>query len=94
MASKLFKFNIHVSKRIREKIIGSFKSRSYGRLSILSNLRFKIDRKFLVSANCFRPRPKVLSMVIRFKPKKMKFNIKDILNLEEITKYFSQIGEK
>ena len=72
-------------KELGEKIIGSFKSSNYGRLSILTNHRFSIINKFLVSPNCFKPKPKVTSLIIHFKPKKTVYNIKDISNLEKIT---------
>lgn len=73
-------------KELGEKIVAKYPSKDYGRLSIISNYRFNIFKKFLVSPNCFIPRPKVTSMVIHFKPKERKeFNIKKIANLEKIT---------
>ena len=45
-----------------------------------------IISKFLVSENCFLPKPKVKSLVIQFKPKLVKIsNLKKISNLEKIT---------
>ena len=76
-------------KELGEKILGVCPSLNYGRLSILSNYRLNFLNKFLVSKNCFFPKPKVTSMVILFKPKLRKLhNIKNILNLEKITNYF------
>tara|TARA_Y100000591_G_C21770885_1_gene665517 strand:- start:298 stop:1083 length:786 start_codon:yes stop_codon:yes gene_type:complete len=73
-------------KELGEKIIGNYPSKHYGRLSILTNFKFNIINKFLVSPNCFVPKPKVTSMVIHFKPKTKKlFNINNINNLEKIT---------
>ena len=57
-------------KELAEKIIGRFPSKNYGRISILTNFRLKLVDKFLVSKNCFRPMPKVTSMVVHFQPKK------------------------
>ena len=57
-------------------------------MSILSNLRLKIKKKFLVSSSCFWPKPKVLSMVIHFSPKKIIFDLKNVYKLEKITKIF------
>ena len=75
-------------RELGEKIIGSYPSLNYGRLSILTNYRLKVFKKFFVSSNCFFPKPKVESMVIHFKPKIQKnFKIK-IKNLEENNKYF------
>ena len=73
-------------KELGEKIIGKYMSSSYGRLSILSNFRLKIVNKFIVSPNCFFPKPKVKSMVIHFEPiLKNFFNIKKLENLEKVT---------
>ena len=72
-------------KELGNKITGSFKTSNYGRLSILTNLRLNPINSFLISPNCFKPKPKVNSVVIHFKPKKVLFNIKDISNLENIT---------
>ena len=75
-------------KELGEKIIGKFGTKNYGRLSILTSLRLDTLSKFLVSPNCFRPRPKVNSIVLHFRPKIMKFKIKKIENLEKITNFF------
>ncbi len=76
-------------KELGDKILGVYPNVNYGRLSILSNYRLKFISKFLVSKNCFFPKPKVTSMVILFKPKLKKlYNIKSILSLEKITNYF------
>ena len=74
-------------KELGDKIIGNFTSKHYGRLSILTNFRLNILKNFLVSPNCFFPKPKVTSMVIHFKPKeKLLYKIKKIYNLEKVTK--------
>ena len=72
-------------KELGEKIIGKYSSLNYGRLSIISNYRFNISKKFYVSPNCFIPRPKVNSVVIQFKPKKEDIKIRKIENLEKVT---------
>ena len=72
-------------KELGEKILGKFPSTNYGRLSILTSYRLKILRKFLVSPNCFLPKPKVTSLVIHFKPQLSTIILKDISNLEKIT---------
>ncbi len=76
-------------KELGEKILGKFLKKDYGRLSILSNYRLQFKDKFLVSQNCFYPRPKVTSIVIHFTPKQNKlYHIKNLLNLEKITNLF------
>ena len=75
-------------KEMGEKIIGLYQTPNYGRISILANSRLKVINKFFVSPNCFRPKPKITSMVIHFKPRSTLLSIKDILNLEKVTKIF------
>ena len=75
-------------KEVGDKIVGRFSSSDYGRLSIISNYRLNILNKFLISPNCFRPKPKITSMVIHFKPKKNIYSIREIDNLEKITNVF------
>ena len=73
-------------KELGEKIIAKFPSSKYGRLSILTNLMLDLKKKFIVSPNCFKPIPKVKSVVLHFKPKPKKIiNLKSISNLEKIT---------
>ena len=65
-------------KEMADRIIGKFSTTKYGRLSILSNYRLDILKKFDVSPNCFFPKPKVNSNVMLFKPKKNNQNIKNL----------------
>lgn len=92
---KLIKFNkwppnytnlvLMFQKEVADKISG----KSYGRLSIISSYRLKIINKFNVSANCFFPKPKVVSTVLHLVPVKIKnYNIKNLKNLEFITNIF------
>ena len=76
-------------KELGDKIIGKYPSLNYGRLSIITNYRLDVIKKFLVSPNCFFPKPKVKSMVIQLKPRlKKDLIIKKIKNLEKITNIF------
>ncbi len=73
-------------KEVAEKIIGTFNTKKYGRLSILTNYRLNITKKFNVSPNSFFPKPRVNSSVLFLKPKKtISSNIKNIENLEKVT---------
>ena len=73
-------------KELGEKIVCKFPSSNYGRLSILTHYKLNIVNKFLISPNCFFPKPKINSMIIHFQPKSnKKYIIKNIDNLEKIT---------
>ena len=79
-------------KEVADKIVAKFKSKNYGRLSILCHSRLEILKRFEVSKNCFFPKPKVESTLILFKPKtKNKITLNKIETLEKITNiFFSQ----
>ena len=73
-------------KELAEKISGKFNSSDYGRLSIIRGYQLDILNKFLVSPNCFKPKPKVTSQVLHLKPKlKSDFKINNLENLEKVT---------
>ena len=76
-------------KELGEKIVGKFKTKNYGRLSILTNYKLKFKEKFFVSASCFFPKPKVTSVVIHFIPKdNSPYNQNNIEKLEKLTNIF------
>ena len=73
-------------KELGEKIIGKYLTSDYSRLSIITNYRLDVIKKFTVSSNSFSPKPKITSMVIQFKPKmKSNLKLKKIESLEKIT---------
>ena len=86
------KFNdliLMFQKELGDKILGKYQSANYGRLSILSNYRLTTLGKFLVSPNCFFPKPKIISTVLNFVPHEIKdCKINNIENLEKITNIF------
>jgi 16S rRNA (adenine1518-N6/adenine1519-N6)-dimethyltransferase len=73
-------------KEVGEKIIAKYPSSKYGRLSIITSLILDLKEKFLVSPNCFTPKPKVQSLVLHFRSRRKKLaNIIDISILEKVT---------
>ena len=75
-------------KEVADRIISDFNTKSYGRLSILANWRLDIKKVFNISPLSFKPKPKIDSTVLFFKPKKNFFSLKDSKNLEKITRIF------
>ena len=74
-------------KEVAERIVAKTNTSSYGRLSIMSNLKLKIKKEFDVSKNCFFPKPKINSTILSFTPKsKNVFDIKNPKNLETVTR--------
>ena len=76
-------------KEVADRILAKPNTKNFSRISVLINLRFNIIKNFLVSKKSFFPSPKIDSKIIVFEPKlKIKYNIKNIENLEKITKIF------
>ena len=74
-------------KEVAERIMAKSQTREYNRLAVLSNWRLEIKKHFNVSNNCFFPKPKVISTVLSFKPKRNnQFNLKNPKNLEKVTR--------
>ena len=75
-------------KEVAERIIADFNTSNYGRLSILSNWKLKINKICDINPKSFYPKPKVNSTLLFFIPKINYFKLKDPKNLEKITKIF------
>ena len=85
------KFVLMFQKEVADRIIAKTNTKNYGRLSILSNWRMKIDKIFDIEPESFYPAPKVRSTLLVFIPKNKFFKLKDPKNLEYVTNiFFSQ----
>jgi len=74
-------------KEVADRITAKKGEKNYGRLSILCNWRLNVKKHFNISKNCFTPKPKIDSTILSFMPKKnYKFNIKNPVNLETVTR--------
>ena len=82
-------------KEMANRILAKVNSKDYGRLSILSNWKFRVKKLFDIKPGSFIPRPKVESSILLFIEKTKKFPIKDSKNLEKITRIlFNQRRKK
>ncbi len=82
------RFILMFQKEVAERIIAETDSKNYGRLSVLSSWKLKIEKITDVSPESFYPIPKVKSTVLLIEPKKEYFNLKNSKNLEHITNIF------
>ena len=57
-------------KEVADRIISKFNTSSYGRLSIICNLKLNIEKIIDIKPNSFWPKPKVDSSLLVFTPKK------------------------
>ena len=75
-------------KEVADRIIAAFNTRSYGRLTVLTNWRLKVKKVCDISPSCFQPKPKVESSLLLFQPKKKFFDFISSKNLEKVTRVF------
>tara|TARA_Y100001958_G_C20849852_1_gene292815 strand:- start:136 stop:534 length:399 start_codon:yes stop_codon:yes gene_type:complete len=75
-------------KELADRIIANVNSSNYGRLSIISNWKFNINKVFDISSNSFFPKPKIKSSLLIFTHKKNIYKFQNPKILEEITKVF------
>jgi len=75
-------------KEVADRIISSFNSKNYGRLSVLVNWKLEVKKIFDVKPRSFFPIPKVDSSILLFKPKKKFFKLKYPKTLEVVTRTF------
>jgi len=75
-------------KEVADRIIAKFNTKNYGRLSILSNWKLKIEKICDVQPSSFFPKPKINSSVLLLKPKLNFFPLTNPKNLEKLTRIF------
>ncbi len=75
-------------KEVADRIVAKFDTKSYGRLSILSNWKLDVRKIFDIGPESFYPKPKIDSSLLFFSPKKNYFEIKNPKYLEEVTRIF------
>lgn len=69
---------VMVQKEVGDRFMGKPNSRDYNSLSVFLQYYFDVSKVTLVSKNCFFPRPKVDSVVVKFTRKKELFLVNDI----------------
>ncbi len=81
-------------KELGERIIANENSKVYGRISVLAQSRFKIEKLFIAPSGIFFPKPKVNGIVLKFTPIEKYKNI-DLSKLEIVLrKAFQQRRKK
>ena len=85
---KFKKMVLMFQKELADRIIATVNTSSYGRLSILCNWKFDVEKVFEISPNSFYPKPKIKSTLLIFSPKDKIFNFDNPKSLETITNIF------
>ncbi len=63
-----------VQKEVADRIVASHGSKDYSILSVVCQTFFNVLKAFDVSPYCFKPKPKVVSSVIKFQPKSIEIS--------------------
>ena len=76
-----------LQKEVAERISSPPGKKIYGRLSIIIQYFYKVEKLFDVSPDSFKPPPKIYSSIVELIPKKeFKEKISNFVNFEKITK--------
>jgi 16S rRNA (adenine1518-N6/adenine1519-N6)-dimethyltransferase len=65
---KLRDVTVMLQKEVVERMVAAPATPAYGRLSVMLQVRFRIERLLIVPAGAFRPAPRVDSAVVRLTP--------------------------
>lgn len=77
---------IMIQKEVADRLSAKAGSKEYGQITVFLNYFFDIEKVINVSKNCFVPKPRVDSAVIRMKSKENKEYLKDIEFFEKLVK--------
>ncbi|HSD61952.1 MAG TPA: 16S rRNA (adenine(1518)-N(6)/adenine(1519)-N(6))-dimethyltransferase RsmA [Burkholderiales bacterium] len=67
-AGRLRDLHFMLQREVVERMVAAPSTPEYGRLSVMLQYRFAMEKLFLVSPGCFRPPPKVESAMVRLVP--------------------------
>jgi len=68
VAERVIDQHFMLQKEVVERMVAKPGSRTYGRLSVMLQLRYRMKRLFDVSRGAFRPAPQVTSSIVRMQP--------------------------
>ncbi len=72
-------------KEVADRILAPTSCKSYGRISVLSQLQCKITKLFDLNPECFVPAPKIWSTVLLFQPREKTLSFEEINKIEKLT---------
>lgn len=78
---------IMIQKEVADRFAAKPKSREYGSITVFLNYYFDIKKEFVVSRNCFIPKPNVDSIVISLTRKK------ELLNVQNLELFFKLVRD-
>ena len=86
---------VMLQKEVVDRIVAKPRTKDYGRISVLAQTLCDCQKLFDVKPECFYPRPKVMSSVVKIIPKKLNKNSVNLDKLDKITRIaFNQRRKK
>ena len=73
ISPKVKDLHVMLQKEVVDRMIAGPGSKTYGRLSIMTQVYFEVEKLFDISPNVFIPKPKVQSSYIKMAPKAYEF---------------------
>jgi 16S rRNA (adenine1518-N6/adenine1519-N6)-dimethyltransferase len=68
-ADSILDMTFMLQKEVVERMVAEPGGSDYGRLSVMLQYRFRVDKQFDVAPGAFRPMPKVTSAIVRLTPR-------------------------
>ena len=75
---------VMLQKEVVDRIIASPKTKDYGRISVLVQCLCETQKLFDVKPECFHPKPKVMSSIVKITPKNIKMEDEKFNKLDRI----------
>lgn len=75
---------VMVQKEVGDRICAKKGSKEYSSLSVYLDYNYDVKKEFVVSRNCFYPKPNVDSLIVSFYEKANKYNVYDINNFYKL----------
>ena len=86
---------VMLQKEVVDRICATPNTKDYGRISVLAQVLCNCQKLFDVRPECFNPRPKVMSSVVKIVPKDVKISKEAMKTLDKICRFaFNQRRKK
>lgn len=82
----VYRMVIMVQKEVADRFTAKVGTKDYNSLTIFLNSRFDVKKEFLVSRNCFVPKPHVDSAVVSFTKKQVPYSIDNWSHFEKLVR--------
>lgn len=90
----VYKMVIMVQKEVADRFSAKVGTKEYSSITVFLNYQFDVKREFIVSRNCFIPKPNVDSAVVSFTKKEIELSVLDKQKFERLIRDSFQFKRK